>query len=66
MSKTAKDLVNDTEPAKRLWRLVLDLTISASECKDARLDFIARQFQSALTDVWRELEKMGVEKDETR
>lgn len=58
--RTVKDIVNEKDAGKLIFRLVMDLAISAKETGDGRLDFIARQFEHAIAQLWNELGKIEV------
>lgn len=60
--ETANEIINETTAGRKIFELVMDLRLSADKQKDAGLDFIARRFESAIADLWRELSKIEVKK----
>jgi hypothetical protein len=61
MPRTALDAVSETEPYKRLLRIIGNLEVAAAETKDGELDFIAREVSGAFLDLCEELKKIKIE-----
>jgi hypothetical protein len=65
MPRTALDEVSETEPYRRMVRIIGNLEVSVEEAKDGALEFIAREVADAFLGLCEELKKITLEQRES-